>query len=776
MAKLLNFKSKRSPLQTSAVAFSVLLLGLLMFGSIPTQWFANKYAYDRELGQALWRVGQIAIYMPTDWIVWGMRYGDFANLKRSVHTMLYLGGGGVVLSMLFAVIVAQRMGRQSKGMDSLHGSARFAEWEDIDKTGFVDSRGHKAAGVIVGSVMLDSKGKVIHPHHPKFDRRYEAVMVRGTWREFYRKKPKRDTSNRAMFKVRKSVVAEVKLMRDGGNTHIFGFCPTRSGKGVGFVIPTLLTWPNSVMVNDPKGEAYALTSGFRKAAGQQIIKLAPASTDGSGAQWNPLDEIRIFTPHDVADAQMIMVMACDPEGKGLTDYFDKAGYEFMTALALHVRYVGEDGSLAGIANYLGDPNWDSDKQMFMDMMQSCHDPEYKMGWVDSSNKPMQTHPMVANAAKTMLNKEDKDRSGVLSTAKSLLSLYLDPIVAKNTSRSDFLVRDLMTGKKPVSLYYVVPSDQMVRMSPLTRLFYSLFIRRNAAEMEFKDGRSVAAYTYPLLAIIDEAASLQKLPILQEALGYVAGYGIRMFFLVQDIAQLEELYGQYQSFDSGAETRVAYAPNKVETGEKLARMTGKTTVTEDSANSSAKLLGIDSGNLSVGTSKTARDLITADEFLTLDDQDLVLFVKGKPPIYGRKAYYYENPTLQARASMAPPLKSDVLRTLQGAVETPELEAPPEPHTPEAKWHTAREAMRAKIDSGLPAQAKAPQATDIPYAGAERRSETRTEPATTTTTPATDRRQSRYVNHVQAVSPEEKQQIRAMVADTTFVDKVVEVSAF
>lgn len=117
-----------------------------------------------------------------------------------------------------------------------------------------------------------------------------------------------------------------------------------------------------------------------------------------------------------------------------------------------------------------------------------------MGWVDTFGKPTKTHPMIANAAKTMLNKEDKDRSGVLSTAKSLLSLYLDPIVARNTSTSDFLVRDLMTSEKPVSLYYVVASGDMERMTPLTRLFYAIFIRRNASEMEFEGGQSKANYT------------------------------------------------------------------------------------------------------------------------------------------------------------------------------------------------------------------------------------------------------------------------------------------
>ncbi|ART61439.1 hypothetical protein CBP36_20955 (plasmid) [Acidovorax carolinensis] len=566
------------------------------------------------------------------------------------------------------------------------------------------------------------------------------------------------------------------------NSCAMGATPTcsvsanRSGKGVGMVIPTLLTWRHSVMVNDPKGEAYALSAGFRQAAGQDIIKFEPAGTDGTGARWNPLEEIRIFTLHDVADAQMIMTMACDPKGKGLDDYFDKAGYEFLTAVALHVRYTSPAGSLAAAANFLGDPNWDSDKQMYTEMMQATHDPEGKMGWKDTFGKPTKTHPMIANAAKTMLNKEDKDRSGVLSTAKSLLSLYLDPIVANNTNRSDFLVRDLMTGKKPVSLYYVVNSDDMERLTPLTRLFYAIFIRRNASEMEFENGRSKANYTHPLLMIIDEAASLQKLPILQEALGYVAGYGIRMFFLVQDIIQIEELYGDKQSFDSGAETRIAYAPNKIETAEKLARMSGKTTVTEDSASSSRDVIGLRSGNVSIGLNKTARDLITADEFLVLHDQDMIVFVKGQPPIYGRKAFYYENPTLQARAAIAPPKASTRLRGAAAAeqaaaeVEDDSLEIQEAaPETPRDKWAAGREAMRERIASvALPPSSSEGAGRDAPTTGASSAAKPDAAGAT--------KPRSRYAAAVQTMTAEERRQVEEMVASVGMVNKVIAVSAF
>lgn len=773
MSKLLNYTSARSPLQNAVIAFTFVIVGMILVGAVPTQWWAYTYKYDMRLGEPLFRVKGFALYQPLEWVQWGLRYGDVPVLKSNVQKLLFIAAFSEVAIMIAGGLLSYRLARYSKGMEGLHGTAHFAEYRDVDKTGFVDTGKYKAQGVVVGSVMLDWRKRVVHPHHPKFARRYEPVMERQGLKKIH----KRDKYGRLMFQPRKSVVKSVSIMRDGTNTHLFAFCPTRSGKGVGMVIPTLLTWRHSVMVNDPKGEAFALTAGFRQSAGNLIIKFEPACTDGTGACWNPLAEIRTFTLHDVADAQMIMSMACDPKGKGLDDYFDKAGYEFLTALALHIRYTskdGDQGSLAGCASFLGDPNWDSDRQMYQEMINTQHDPEGVMGWTDSLGKPTKTHPMIANSAKTMLNKEDKDRSGVLSTAKSLLSLYLDPIVANNTNRSDFLVRDLMTHERPVSLYFVVKPNDMERMTPLTRLFYAIFIRRNAAEMEFSGGGTVANYSHQMLMIIDEATSLQKLPILQEALGYVAGYGIRMFFLVQDIVQIEELYGDKQSFDSGAETRVAYAPNKIETAEKLARMSGKTTVVEEMANKSQSMFGIKGGNVSVNNTKTARDLMTADEILALDDQDMVLFVKGKPPIYGRKAFFYENPTLVGRSMMPPPAKSDVLRSIpkeEVADATSTVDAAAE-QAPRDKWATGREAMRSRIIEVT--TARDATRSDVP---AETDPQGSLPPSSVTkTTTALEAPRSRYAKKERVISEEERQQIAALVATVGVVEKVVAVSAF
>lgn len=676
MSKLPSFSTKQSRLQQIAKTIVLIAAFFLLFSACITQWFAAQYNYSESLGEGLFTVLDVVVYMPFEWVSWTWEYSSVPALKANVQIMMLSGEISIVAAMIAGMAVFIMMSKKSVGMEGLHGSARWAEYEDIDRKGFIDTDDYKSKGVVIGSVMLDKSKNIIHPFHKHYTKRMKPDVERGKGFKYFQVKHKRNGDGELMYKPNPRYVKKVTYLRDNGKTHIYAFCPTRSGKGVALITPTLLTWEHSVFVNDPKGESYALTSGFRKQAGQYIIKFEPACTNGTGACWNPLGEIRKLTNFDVQDAQMIMSMLCDPDGEGLKDYFDKAAFEFLMGLSLHMVYAEKNPSLQGMAMFMGDPAWEPDKQMYQHMMNADHDPDGIMNWVDSYGKPTKTHPVIANVAKTMLNKEDKDRSGVLSTAKSLLSLYLDPIVALNTSRSDFLVRDMMTREKPVSLYYVVSPVDMERMRPLTRLFYALFLRRNAADMEFANGQTAKTYTFQMLMIIDEMISLKKLPILEEALSYVAGYGIRMFLLSQDITQVEAEYGDKQSIDSGAATRIVYAPNKIETAEKLARMTGKTTITEEKESLSYDKLGIKAGSVSLSTEKIARDLFTAEEFNTLSYQDMVIFIAGQAPIYGRKAFFYDNPEMRQRVRIAPPKQSDILRpSEQKKVETQQVAPDP-----------------------------------------------------------------------------------------------------
>lgn len=158
----------------------------------------------------------------------------------------------------------------------------------------------------------------------------------------------------------------------------------------------------------------------------------------------------------------------------------------------------------------------------------------------------------------MLNKEDRELSSVLSTAVSFLTLYRDPVVAANTSRSDFRTEDLMHHERPISLYLVVRPSAAARMRPLVRLITTQIVMRLTQTLDFDDGRVVAHYRNRLLLQLDEFASLKRLPAIEESLAFMAGYGIQSYLIVQDLQQLTAVYGRDQNLLGNCHVRIAFA--------------------------------------------------------------------------------------------------------------------------------------------------------------------------------------------------------------------------
>ncbi|MFX1767984.1 type IV secretory system conjugative DNA transfer family protein [Paraburkholderia sp. A1RI-2L] len=649
-AKLQTYGSGRTPLQNTLIGIFVMLLGLLIASEVATQYFAAKVSYSPYLGEPVYRASTWYLYLPHKWIVWGWSFSDVEAVREWLNAMLAIAVGGAALSILSAILCIYVLFKPNEGMAELHGSAHWALVEEVDATGLLGSETREVSGTFVGSVMLDDNGDTITPTNPVYADRYLPRMAENGQQA-------RDSEGRPLWDINPSVIRAIEYLRDNGPTHTVVFAPTRSGKGRGIIIPTLFAWRFSAVVNDQKGENYALTSGMRRAAGQIIAKFQPTCLDDSTACWNVLDEIRKFTLRDVADAQNIMAAIVDPESKGMEDHWIARAWELLTALALHSVYAERDKSLTGMALYLGDPSFESDIQMWNRMLQAVHDPDGIMGWTDTSGNPTKTHPVVANAARAMLNTPDEERGSVLSTAKRCLTLFLDPIIAKNTSRSDFLVRDLMTLDKPMTVYYIPTEEDMARLQPLSRLFFMLIVQRNTEQMKAVDGRMAGNYKHRLLMLIDEFPALRKIEIIQHGLGYVAGYGIKLMLICQDLVQLVDIYGENQSIIAGCHIRIAYAPGDDKTAERLEKMAGTTTVTENNENVSYNRMGLGGGSVSVSRGKTSRPLMTAQEFSTLSFEDMVVFIVNNQPIYGRKVKYDEIPQFAQWSRMPAPAKSD-----------------------------------------------------------------------------------------------------------------------
>ncbi len=464
-----------------------------------------------------------------------------------------------------------------------------------------------------------------------------------------------------------------------GAEHILVFAPTRSGKGVGLVLPTLLDgWMDSIVVHDIKGENFNLTAGYRKAMGHHILKFSPGSVSEEGCHFNPLDAVRIATQYEVKDVMNIATMIVDPDGKGLNDHWQKTGFALLTSIILHVLYAMPDKTLRGVAAYLNNPALGSVDLAFEQMMQTEHDPDGQYGWRDGTGTPTTVHPVIAQSAREMLNKADNEKSGVISTMMSFLSLYRDPIVAKWTEYSDFCIADLQDAEQPVSLYLVTSPEDKNRLKPLIRLVLNQVASQFTAEerLEAKEGRIVAKGKHRLLLLLDEFPSLGKLDVFLDSIAFLAGYNVKLYLITQDIAQLEDEGHGYGK--AGAKTiignchiRAAYAPNQVETAKWISDMLGTRTVTMENDNQSfdGSMFGQNKG-YSTSLSYQSRPLLTADEVMTLRGPekegsniktpgDMLVFAAGFHPIYGQQLLYFKNPEWLDRASVRWPEKSDAI---------------------------------------------------------------------------------------------------------------------
>ena len=459
-----------------------------------------------------------------------------------------------------------------------------------------------------------------------------------------------------------------KYLIHNGPEHILAFAPTRSGKGVGLVIPSLLIWEGSSITLDIKGENYALTAGYKAEIGHRVLRFDPADESHSFARFNPLKEIRLSGSQAIADTQNIAQMICDPDGKGLKDYFSQAGYAFLTGLILHTIVVKGNAALSDVVAEITKSDNEGDiKNLLYSIMDEDHISLLLQRYPDMDRSLAENiKNSIDSYAGEAVIKADRELSGVVSTAVTNLSLYRDPTVAKNTAASDFTIADLMGSDEPVDLYLVVSVANLDRLRPLLRVFFNLALRKMTEKLEFKKGKHIATYKHRLLLMLDEFTSLGKLEIMQKALAFMAGYGLKAFIIVQDLAQLQnaDAYTKDESITSNCHVRIAYAPNKIETAKLLSEMTGKTTVVDKKISVSGKRIGSMS-NASLQMNEVARPLLTPDECMRLkgpmkDESgkitspgDMLIFVAGYNAVYGQQILFFKDDELLKRTQIQAP---------------------------------------------------------------------------------------------------------------------------
>lgn len=406
-----------------------------------TQWTAAALGYQAGLGAPWFMLGHIPVYSPPSFFWWWFSYDAYAP-AIFLHGA-YIATSGGLISIVVAIAMSVWRAREAKHAET-YGSARWAKLPEVRAAGLLGE-----SGVVLGKL-----GNL--------------------------------------------------FLRHDGPEHVLCFAPTRSGKGVGLVVPSLLTWPGSAIVHDIKGENWTLTAGFRAQHGR-VMLFDP--TNSASSAYNPLLEVR-RGEWEVRDVQNVADVLVDPEGSlERRNHWEKTSHSLLVGAILHVLYAEPDKTLAGVAAFLSDPSR-TIGQTLAAMMATAH-----LGEAGP-------HPVVASAARELLNKSDNERSGVLSTAMSFLGLYRDPVVAAVTRACHWRIADLVDGARPATLYLVVPPSDISRTKPLIRLILNQIGRRLTEELAPKTKR------HRVLLMLDEFPALGRLDFFESALAFMAGYGLK----------------------------------------------------------------------------------------------------------------------------------------------------------------------------------------------------------------------------------------------------------
>jgi len=546
---------------------AVVFLIVLLTTWAATQYVAWSLGFQAQLGAPWFSLFGLPIYYPPAFFWWWYFYDAYAPEIFAKGGMISASGGFIAMAVAIGMSVWRA--REAKSA-ATYGSARWAGKDEV-----------KAAG------LLSPDGVVLG----RYDRDY---------------------------------------LRHDGPEHVLCFAPTRSGKGVGLVVPSLLTWPGSAIVHDIKGENWQLTAGFRARHGR-VLLFDP--TNPKSSAYNPLLEVR-RGEWEVRDVQNIADILVDPEGSlEKRNHWEKTSHALLVGAILHVLYAEDDKTLAGVAAFLSDPKRPIESTLAA-MMKTSH-----LGEAGP-------HPVIASAARELLNKSDNERSGVLSTAMSFLGLYRDPVVAEVTRRCDWRISDMVGGKLPTTLYLVVPPSDINRTKPLIRLILNQVGRRLTEDLQAKAGR------HRLLLMLDEFPALGRLDFFESALAFMAGYGLKSFLIAQSLNQIEKAYGPNNSILDNCHVRVSFATNDERTAKRVSDALGTATEMKAMKNYAGHRLSPWLGHLMVSRSETARQLLTPGEIMQLPPSDEIVMVAGTPPIRAKKARYYEDARFKERI-MSPP---------------------------------------------------------------------------------------------------------------------------
>ena len=510
-------------------------------------------------------------------------YADDALLRRRLVLAVGLSGVGLLVLLPGAVVAAARQRRP------LHGDARFASAAEVAAAGLTRQAGSPA--ILIGR----HRGRYL------------------------------------------SLPGQLSVMLSA---------PTRSGKGVGVVIPNLLNWPDSVVVLDIKGENHDITAGFRARHGQAVYAFSPFDEQARSHRWNPLSAVRTSPLHRVGDLLGIGQVFFPNDGSGTSSeaFFNDQARNLFLGLGLLLlespslpRTIGEM-----LRQSSGQGRSLKDHLTAVVAQRRGQSSDQATG----TESPLSDE--CVDALQRLLSNSENTLSSVVATFNAPLTIFADAVVDAATSTDDFRLQDLR--RRRMSIYVRVPPHRLGSARPLLNLFFSQLVSLNTQHLPQQD----ASLRHQCLLVNDEFTAMGRVGVVTTAAAFMAGYNLRLLTVVQAMSQLDAVYGdkEARTFATNHGLQILFAPREQRDADEYSAMLGHFTEQATSRGRSRSFSGHGSSTVSRNDSDQRRALLLPQEFKALGSERLVAIFENCKPILAEKIRYHRDPVFTRRL-MPPP---------------------------------------------------------------------------------------------------------------------------
>lgn len=456
-----------------------------------------------------------------------------------------------------------------------------------------------------------------------------------------------------------------KYLMFGGQQHAIISAPTRSGKGVGIVIPNLLNWPESLVVLDIKQENWDITSGFRKRHGQACYLFNPAAADYRTHRYNPLAYISDDPNFRINDVQKIAQMLF-PDVDGVDLIWTATPRTLFLGIVLLLAETPE--KLVTIGQVVRETLVEGDGSRYFARMVNER---------AEAGKPYSDACVRAINSYTSIT-ADNTRTGIIASFRSRLEIWLNPFVDAATAANDFDLRDLR--KKRMSVYLGITPDNLERMTPLVNLFFQQAIDLNTRELPAQN----KSLKYTCLLLMDEFTAIGKISVLSKGISYIAGYNLRMLPIIQSPSQLVDVYGEEgaNTFTTNHALNIVFPPKASDSqaAKDISEWLGNKTIRGVSVTKSKSLLKRSPGDQNLQISDQQRALLLPQEITSLEQGKELVIIENTPPILANKVVYFKDKVFIDRLkSVSKSLRAlgkanPSRKQLEHAIESGELAAP------------------------------------------------------------------------------------------------------